>query len=48
MLRLPFARRPLARFISALIPVTAAFFCISAYAQEETTSNETVVVTVRR
>ena len=45
MPRLPFARRPLARSISALIPVTAALFCASAYAQEETTSNDTVVVT---
>ncbi|MGP9768165.1 TonB-dependent siderophore receptor [Halomonas sp. AOP13-D3-9] len=45
MPRLPFARRPLARSISALIPVTAVLFCASAYAQEETTSNDTVVVT---
>lgn len=45
MPRLPFARHPLARSISALIPVTAALFCASAYAQEETTSNDTVVVT---
>lgn len=45
MPRLPFTRRPLARSISALIPVTAVLFCAPAYAQEETTSNDTVVVT---
>ncbi|CEP35017.1 MULTISPECIES: TonB-dependent siderophore receptor [unclassified Halomonas] len=45
MPRLPFARRPLARSISALIPVTAVLFCASAYAQEESVNNDTVVVT---
>ncbi|WGI24485.1 TonB-dependent siderophore receptor [Halomonas alkaliantarctica] len=45
MPRLPFARRPLARSISSLIPVTVAIFCASAYAQETSTSNDTVVVT---
>lgn len=43
MPRLPFARRPLARSISALIPVTAVLLCASAYAQETVDTGTTIV-----